>query len=90
MQAEAVYSFDAYGCSNKFRFYRTLPSFREYLILAQDELLAEHWVRQADGAWRLREFASLSDEIELTSIGCRLRLGVVYERIEFDAAPTAG
>jgi len=75
-----------YDRGEKFRFYRSLPSFSEYLILAQDEVRAEHWIRQSDGTWQLREFVSLSDEIELTSIGCRLRLDAAYARVEFERA----
>jgi len=45
-----------YGRGEKFRFYRALPSFREYLLLAQDEIRAEHHVRQPDGSWLMREY----------------------------------
>jgi Uma2 family endonuclease len=71
-----------YDRREKFRYYRALPSFREYLMLAQSEVHAEHHVRQPDGAWLMREYSSLSDEIDLPSIGCRLRLQDVYERVE--------
>ena len=71
-----------YDRGEKFVFYRALPSFREYLLLEQSEIRAEHHVRQPDGAWLMREYLSLSDEIDLTSIACRLRLQDVYERVE--------
>ena len=75
-----------YDRREKFRFYRALPSFREYLLLAQDEIHAEHHVRQPDNSWLMREYSSPSDEIVLDSIGCRLRLSDLYERVEFEAA----
>jgi Uma2 family endonuclease len=71
-----------YDRAEKFLFYRTLPSFREYLVLSQDKIRAEHHVRQTDGAWLMREYLSLSDEIDLPSIACRLRLQDAYERVE--------
>lgn len=74
-----------YDRGEKFRFYRALPSFREYVVLAQDRVLAEHSVRQSDGSWVMREYTSLTDEIELTSIDCRLNLAAVYARVEFEA-----
>jgi hypothetical protein len=49
-------------------------------------MLAEHHVRQSDGSWLLREFAGTADEIELKSIGCRLQLQSLYERVEFEPA----
>ena len=70
----------------KFVFYRALPSFREYLVLAQDRIYAEHWARQSDGAWLMREYSDPNDEIDLKSIDCRLRLANVYERVEFETA----
>jgi hypothetical protein len=30
----------------------------------------------------MREYSSISDEIDLPSIGCRLRLEDIYERVE--------
>ena len=71
-----------YDRGEKFLFYRALPSFREYLLLSQDKIRAEHHVRQPDGAWLMREYSSFADEIDLPSIGCRLRLQDVYERVE--------
>lgn len=70
----------------KFFFYRSLPSFREYLLIAQDRVLVDHHIRQSDGSWLMREYTSLSDEIGLTSIACRLRLDAVYARVEFEPA----
>jgi Uma2 family endonuclease len=73
-----------YDRGEKFLFYRALPSFREYLLFSQDEVRAEQHIRQADGSWLMREYTSITDEIELASIGCSLRLDVVYERVEFE------
>jgi Uma2 family endonuclease len=75
-----------YDRGEKFRFYRGLPSFREYLLLAQDEIHAEHHVRQPDGGWLLHEYSAASDELDLHSIDCRLRLADVYEQVEFETA----
>jgi Uma2 family endonuclease len=73
-----------YDRGEKFRFYRTIPGFSEYLLIAQDSIRAEHYQRRPDGAWILREFTSEDDQIQLDSIGCRLGLGALYERVVFD------
>jgi Uma2 family endonuclease len=39
-----------YDRGEKFQFYRSLPSFAEYLLLAQDTFRAEHHVRQPNGS----------------------------------------
>ncbi len=76
-----------YDRSEKFDYYRALPSFREYLLLSQDQIGAEHHVRQPDGSWLMREYSTPSDEIRITSIGCSLRLEAVYERVQFENPP---
>ena len=70
----------------KFRCYRGLPSFTEYLVLAQDAIRAKHHVRQDDGSWLFREFNGPEATIELKSIGCTLHLGDLYAHAEFEAA----
>jgi Uma2 family endonuclease len=73
-----------YDRGEKFRFYRTIPGFSEYLLIAQDSIRAEHYQRRSDGAWIFREFTSEDDQIQLDSIECRLGLGALYERVVFD------
>ncbi len=76
-----------YDIGEKFFYYRSLPSFREYLLLWQDCIRAEHHVRLPDGDWKLYEFAGADCVIELNSIGCKLELGSLYERVTFDPHP---
>ena len=73
-----------YDRGEKFRFYRSLPSFSEYLLLAQDSIRAEHHARQPDGSWLFREFTMPDSDIELKSIHCRLLLGSLYKRVVFE------
>jgi len=74
-----------YDRGEKFRFYRELPSFSEYVLLAQDAIRAEHHVHQKDSSWLFRELSGPDTVIDLQSIGCRLNLGSLYERVELDA-----
>jgi Uma2 family endonuclease len=69
----------------KFHCYRGLPSFSEYLLIEQDSIRAEHYVRQPDGSWLLRELSGHEAEIGLDSISCRLQLGTLYERVQLKA-----
>ena len=72
-----------YDRGEKFRFYRGLPSFSEYLLLAQDAVRAEHHVRQPDGSWLFRESGGPEAAIELKSIDCTLQLGSLYRKVKF-------
>ena len=73
-----------YDRGQKFRYYRSIPSLTDYLILAQDAMAAEHHHRHEDGSWILRDYTSPDDIVGLVSIGCRLRLRDLYDRVEFE------
>ena len=72
--------------SLKFERYRQIPSFREYLVVAQDRVYVEHHVRSdtsGQTAWTLREFTSLTDVISLESISARLPCSAIYAKVNF-------
>ncbi len=48
-----------YDRGEKFTLYRTLPSFAEYVLIAQDRHHVEHFARQADGRWILTDIEEL-------------------------------
>lgn len=69
-----------YDRGTKFTCYRTLPSFLEYLVVAQEKVHVEHWVREAD-RWILTETEDPATTLELPSVGCTLALSSVYDRV---------
>jgi len=75
-------STEGYDRGAKFAHYRRLESLQEYLLVTQDEVHLEHYVRQADGRWLLSEANRLQDEIHLPAIDCRLSLAEVYDKTE--------
>ncbi len=70
----------------QFAQYRKIPSFAEYVLVAQDECHVEHFVKQADGLWVLSETDRLEDVLTLSSIECTLLLSDMYEKVEFPTA----
>lgn len=75
-----------YDRSEKFASYRTIPSLKEYLTVAQDGIHIEQHVRQPDERWVLAEFTDPAATLRLESIGVELRVGDVYENIDFMAS----
>jgi len=69
-------STEAYDRGEKFAHYRRIPSLRDYLLVSQHEARIEHYRRNDDGTWTLRDVAS-SETVRL-SIGCELPVGAVY------------
>jgi Uma2 family endonuclease len=72
-----------YDRGGKFEQYRTIDSFVEYLLIAQDRPHVEHRTRQPDGSWLLQETNSLEDTIQLNSVPCSLRMTDIYSKINF-------
>jgi Uma2 family endonuclease len=56
---------------SKFRMYRSIPSFSEYLLVEQDEPFVERYSKQAEG-WLLSDFSSLEVSISLDSVAIAL------------------
>jgi Uma2 family endonuclease len=78
-------STEAYDRIEKAEFYRTIPSLREYLFIAQDRTHVERYQRQAYG-WLFTEYSSLDEEVALDSIGGILSLAAIYKRVRFETA----
>src|SRR5919108_290049 len=74
-------STEGYDRGEKFAHYRRLESLREYVLIAQDKVRIERYVRDGE-RWVLTEIDSLDDTLALASIGCELRLREVYERVD--------
>ncbi len=72
----------AYDRGEKFRRYQYLDSLCEYILISQDRVQVEHYLRQEDG-WELTEFRFLSDVFQLVSIRCELSLQAIYAKVNF-------
>jgi Uma2 family endonuclease len=68
---------------DKFTAYKALPSFKEYLLIAQDELHVTHYTRQQDELWLLEEVTDPNTRVSLSSIGVSLSPSEVYEGVAF-------
>lgn len=67
-----------YDRTEKFRIYRSLPSFQEYLLVSQEGIRLEQHSRQAPGQWLMTEHTVPDSDIDLTSIEVRISLRSVY------------
>jgi Uma2 family endonuclease len=77
-------STERYDRIAKSSYYRTLGSLAEHLLVAQDEVRLEQYVKQTDGQWLLFECSSRDNVVELPSISCSLALSDVYDKVKFD------
>nr|WP_287077869.1 MULTISPECIES: Uma2 family endonuclease [unclassified Microcystis] len=78
---------EAYDRGDKFRKYRSLPSFCEYLLVSQTEPYIEQYFRLPQSArWQLQTYDQLSQIIPLESLNLELPLLEIYRRVSFAAA----
>lgn len=79
-------STEAYDRGEKFAIYRTLPSVREYVLVAQDRFSVEIFTRQDDERWLLSAFSAPDSEIVFDSIQCRIPLRDIYDNVQFESS----
>ncbi|GAC1401805.1 MAG: Uma2 family endonuclease [Pyrinomonadaceae bacterium] len=76
-------STEAYDRGDKFSQYKSIPSFNEYLLVAQHRPHVAQFVKQSDGVWLHREFNDLQDDVRIESLDCELRLSEIYQNVTF-------
>ena len=73
-----------YDKGAKFEQYRTIESFKEYLLVSQDAKKVMRYTKQPDGSWILMDFIGEMTEIELFSIECALAIDDIYDKVDFE------
>jgi Uma2 family endonuclease len=68
----------------KFMLYQNLPSFKEYVLVAQDSLKVEVWTKIGDNQWQFVIYTNLADNIVLQSMeNIKIAVADIYENIIF-------
>ena len=72
-----------YDRGEKFIRYRQLESLQEYILISQDQVQVDHYLRQGK-QWVLTEFSTFEDILSLVSIGAELPLRQIYRFVEVE------
>ncbi|MGL4499898.1 MAG: Uma2 family endonuclease, partial [Planktothrix sp.] len=73
----------SYDKDEKFAAYRTIPSFREYLLIDQYNAHVEHYTKTEDQAWLFREYDGLEATVSFQSFDFSLSLADLYDKVDF-------
>jgi len=73
-------STEAYDRGRKFEHYQSIEAVREYLLVSSDRMHVDLYKRQAEG-WLLESADRPDQWLDLASVGCRLTLAQVYEKV---------
>jgi Uma2 family endonuclease len=70
--------------TNKFRFYRSIPTLKEYIMIDQYEFIVEQFVKNDDGQWVLTEYESEDAILSLQKIDFQIPFSEIYAGVNFE------
>ncbi len=76
-------STEKFDRGDKFRFYRLMPSLKEYVLVSQDRVNVEHFYRQEDNSWLFTSLDDEGDVLELPSVSCSVSVKDIYDKVDF-------
>ena len=75
-------STEAYDRAEKFAHYKKLDSLSTYVLVSQQKVQVERFTREG-AEWPALKLHSLDDTLDLPSIGCRVSLREIYDKVDF-------
>jgi Uma2 family endonuclease len=76
-----------YDRGSKFAAYRNITTLREYILIDQDEIHIEAFVKDDAGTWRLRDYFEQDEALVFESLHLTLPIQQLYQRIKFPSKP---
>jgi Uma2 family endonuclease len=72
-------STEGYDRGEKFRKYKMLSSFQEYVLIEQDQPVIDVLYKKENGAWELNSYIGLDDTLILNTLDIKIPLSDIYE-----------
>jgi len=73
----------SYDRAEKFDFYRSIPTFQEYILIDQHRIHVEQRYMETRNKWILLEYNQITDVIKLAKVDIQIPLQEIYRRVEF-------
>jgi Uma2 family endonuclease len=83
-------STERYDRGDKFEHYRRIASVTDYVLVAQDRMHIEHFVRQVDGQWLMTELSEPLEVLTVQNLDCRVTLTEIYDKVELSRSRLPG
>ena len=77
-------STEKYDRGEKFRMYRTISGFQEYLLISQTAMQVEKFTKNNSNQWVLSEYAGQDTVITFDSFEFEIRLDELYSRVDLN------
>lgn len=75
----------SYDRGDKFKLYRSIPSFREYVLVDQYEMHVEQFVKTDENKWLLSEYDGADAVLKLSCVEFEMSLGEMFDRVDFES-----
>ncbi|QKG52765.1 Uma2 family endonuclease [Hymenobacter sp. BRD67] len=66
----------------KFQQYQRLPELQQYVLISQNQVLVESFLRDSENIWKLTQLRNPTDLLELPSLSLSISLASIYEEVE--------
>ncbi|ACK72704.1 protein of unknown function DUF820 [Gloeothece citriformis PCC 7424] len=73
-----------YDQGDKFLHYRSIPQFKEYILIEQTRYYVIQYTKTNDGKWLLTEYEGEENILSLESVDFEISFKDLYEGVEFD------
>ncbi|KHG38879.1 MULTISPECIES: Uma2 family endonuclease [Aphanizomenon] len=73
-----------YDQGDKFTFYRSIPQFKEYVLVEQNQYQVMHYSKTNEGEWIFREYKSENDIVKLQHLDFEISLIDIYQDVNFE------
>lgn len=73
-----------YDKSDKFMLYRSISTFRDYLLVDSEKVQVQHFRKTENNEWILHEYFDLTEDVYLGSIDESISLAEIYEGMGFE------
>jgi Uma2 family endonuclease len=77
-------STEAYDRGDKFKLYRSLASFREYILVSQNVTHVDQFVQTEGGQWLLSYYDGESAVLKLKTVAFEITLKDLYDKVVLD------
>jgi len=74
-----------YDKTDKFKFYRSILGFQEYIMVDQYSFAVEQYAQQSTGQWIFQEYEGEDAILSLHSVDVKITFEELYQRVDFDA-----
>jgi Uma2 family endonuclease len=73
---------------DKFRFYRSIPEFREYVLVNPSEFLVTQYIKKESNEWLFQEYEGEAATVSFASVEVQMSMSDIYELVVFETQET--